>query len=71
MIENLKKQGYVNIIYVQVNNEWVRAAYSKFERVTNNMLFSVEEQYFGATDSAYLDINIPFEEAIEILNKRG
>lgn len=71
MIEKLKQQGYVNVIYVQVNNEWQKAAYSKFERITNNMLLNVEEQYFGATDSAYLDINIPFDQAIEILNKRG
>ena len=44
MVEKLKQQGYVNVIYVQVNNEWQKAAYSKFERITNNMLLNVEEQ---------------------------
>lgn len=67
------QMGYVSAIYLKIQGQWKRIAYSKFERVTNYMLSQIEEEYLldGVEDSAYLDINIPLEKAIEILNKRG
>lgn len=75
-IEEAKKyaqMGYVSAIYLKIQGQWRRIAYSKFEKVSNMTLSNIEEGYLldGVEDSTYLDINIPLYEAIAILNKRG